>query len=328
MIALTVSAVLAACAAPAPAVMPPSVAVPVTALADGGVSVEWESPTFFVDGLAFTVTIHMYAPSEGGELPVWALTPAAFELDGQPLQERKGPMFPLAPNERLSLTYDLAPYIAKAPSFAESTFTLKYAYPEGGTPMDVQYGQAADQGLDFMTLPVDQLTDYQVLLSTNRGDMLCEFWPDVAPNHVRNFLDLSYTGFYDDTLFHRVIPGFMIQGGDPTGTGTGSGKRQLTAEFNERRHVPGVLSMARGASPDSASCQFFVMHGNAENLDGSYSAFGRLVSGLETVEKIVNSPRSRPNDRPNEKQIIQKAVVLKRPTDSIDPTDPTDAGGQ
>jgi len=310
MITVSALAVLAAaCAASAPGSTSgaPSAA---------GLSVEWESPTFFVDGLGFSVTLEMYAPAEGAQLPAWALTPAGFELNGRPLLERTGSTLTLAPNQRLSFSFDLGPYIAQAPGFAESAFTLKYAYPEEGTPMDVQYGQAAEQGLDFMKLPVEQLTDYLVLLSTNRGDMLCEFWPDVAPNHVRNFLDLAYTGFYDDTVFHRVIPGFMIQGGDPTGTGTGSGKRKLTAEFNDRRHVPGVLSMARGPSPDSASCQFFVMHGNAEHLDGQYSAFGKLVSGLEVVEKIVNTPSSRSNNRPNDKQKLLKAVVLKRSADA------------
>ena len=107
-----------------------------------------------------------------------------------------------------------------------------------------------------------------------------------------------------------MIPGFMIQGGDPTGTGTGSGPRMLKAEFNQRKHEPGVLSMARSQSPDSASCQFFIMHKASPSLDGQYSGFGKLVSGLDVVEKIVNTPRG-PSDKPKDPQTIQKAIVVK-----------------
>jgi peptidyl-prolyl cis-trans isomerase B (cyclophilin B) len=170
--------------------------------------------------------------------------------------------------------------------------------------------QAAPPGLDFMKMPVGDLSKYRVILETNQGNLEVEFWPDDAPNHVRNFLDLAYTGFYDGTTFHRVIPGFMIQGGDPTGTGTGDGKRRLKAEFNKRKHEAGVLSMARSSSPDSASCQFFVMHAKSPHLDGQYSAFGKLVTGTEVVEKIVKTKRGA-NDKPVEPQKIVKAKVVK-----------------
>jgi peptidyl-prolyl cis-trans isomerase B (cyclophilin B) len=147
--------------------------------------------------------------------------------------------------------------------------------------------------------------------------MVLEFWPETAPGHVRNFLDLCATGFYDGLTFHRVIPGFMIQGGDPTGTGTGNGPRSLKAEFStepEYKHVPGVLSMARSTSPDSASCQFFVMHQSNTGLDGQYSAFGKCVDGLEVVDRIVNTPRG-PRDNPLTKQYIKSAtVILSSPT--------------
>lgn len=171
---------------------------------------------------------------------------------------------------------------------------------------------AAEPNLDFMKMPVADLAKYHVVLETNQGNLEVEFWPDVAPNHVRNFLDLSYTGFYDGTTFHRVIPGFMIQGGDPTGTGTGDGKRKLKAEFNNKKHEAGVLSMARSSSPDSASCQFFVMHARSPHLDGQYSAFGKLVSGLDVVEKIVKVKRNA-SDKPAEPQKIMKAKVVKAP---------------
>ncbi|MBI5364517.1 MAG: peptidylprolyl isomerase [Planctomycetes bacterium] len=150
-------------------------------------------------------------------------------------------------------------------------------------------------------------------MQTNRGDLEMEFWPETAPNHVRNFLDLCYTGFYNGLGFHRVIPGFMIQGGDPTGTGSGNGPRSLKAEFSKDpkyKHVAGVLSMARSANPDSASCQFFVMHATSPHLDGQYSAFGKLTSGLDVIEKIVNTPRGG-QDKPNTPQTIVKATVIK-----------------
>jgi peptidyl-prolyl cis-trans isomerase B (cyclophilin B) len=173
--------------------------------------------------------------------------------------------------------------------------------------------QAAEPGLDFMKMPVADLSKYRVVLETNQGNLEIEFWPDVAPNHVRNFLDLSYTGFYDGTTFHRVIPGFMIQGGDPTGTGTGDGKRKLKAEFSKTaKHEAGVLSMARSQSPDSASCQFFVMHARSPHLDGQYSAFGKLVTGLDVVDKIAKT-KTKPGDRPVETQKINKARVVKAP---------------
>src|SRR5882672_1938433 len=121
--------------------------------------------------------------------------------------------------------------------------------------------QPAATGLDFMKIDAKELVNYHVVLNTNQGEMEFEMWPDVAPNHVRNFLDLAYTGFYDGVIFHRVIPGFMIQGGDPTTKdakrqaewGTGQGPRKLQSEFNKKKHLRGVLSMARGDDPNSAS---------------------------------------------------------------------------
>lgn len=134
----------------------------------------------------------------------------------------------------------------------------------------------------------------QAILSTRHGDITLEFLPDVAPNHVQNFLDLARSGFYDGTKFHRVIPGFMIQGGDPNSKqddrrlhGTGGSGKNVKAEFNATKHLRGIVSMARAANPDSASSQFFIMVADAPHLDGQYSAFGKVVSGLEVVDKIV-----------------------------------------
>lgn len=134
----------------------------------------------------------------------------------------------------------------------------------------------------------------QAIISTRHGDITLEFFPDVAPNHVNNFLELARSGFYDGTKFHRVIPGFMIQGGDPNSKqddrrlhGTGGSGKNVKAEFSKTPHVRGVLSMARAANPDSASSQFFIMVADAPHLDGQYSAFGKVVAGIEVVDKIV-----------------------------------------
>jgi peptidyl-prolyl cis-trans isomerase B (cyclophilin B) len=134
----------------------------------------------------------------------------------------------------------------------------------------------------------------RAIIHTNFGDMTVEFWPDVAPRTVDNFLKLSRENFYNGTAFHRVIKGFMIQGGCPHSKigargapGTGGPGYQVKAEFNNRPHVKGVLSMARSNDPDSAGSQFFVCHGDASFLNNKYTAFGKLVSGEETLNKIA-----------------------------------------
>jgi peptidyl-prolyl cis-trans isomerase B (cyclophilin B) len=135
----------------------------------------------------------------------------------------------------------------------------------------------------------------RAIIHTNYGDMTVEFWPDVAPRTVDNFLKLSREKFYDGSAFHRVIKGFMIQGGCPNskigarGTpGTGGPGYMVKAEFNNRAHVKGVLSMARSSDPDSAGSQFFICHGDASFLNNKYTAFGKLVSGEEVLNKIAN----------------------------------------
>ncbi|NOT29228.1 MAG: peptidylprolyl isomerase [Planctomycetes bacterium] len=178
--------------------------------------------------------------------------------------------------------------------------------------------------MDEAALPSSELAKYWVLLSTNRGDILVEFWPDVAPGHVRNFLDLSSSGFYDGTTFHRVIPGFMVQGGDPDGTGSGGGTRRLKAEFNAKKHVRGVLSAARQGTPnvagpddplkDTANSQFFIMHAAYPSLDGNYTGFGQVVSGMEAVDKIVTTPTGAQN-KPRTPQVIERALVIAAPAD-------------
>jgi peptidyl-prolyl cis-trans isomerase B (cyclophilin B) len=126
------------------------------------------------------------------------------------------------------------------------------------------------------------------------GTMTLEFWPDAAPQTVRNFLQYAADGFYDGKGIHRVISGFMVQGGCPQGTGTGSGPRgKIRGEFSKKKehsHKRGVLSMARSQDPDSASCQFFVCHGDASFLDGQYAAFGRVKEGEAALDKVAGVP--------------------------------------
>jgi len=148
-------------------------------------------------------------------------------------------------------------------------------------------------------------------IDTDQGTITVEFWNDVAPGHVKNFTDLAKKGFYNGLIFHRVIPGFMIQGGCPQGTGTGGPGYQIKAEFNrrpDRKHSRGVLSMARSQNPDSAGSQFFIMHQDSPHLDGQYSAFGKVTSGIEVVDKIVSVPTGGA-DRPKNPPKILKITV-------------------
>ncbi len=133
------------------------------------------------------------------------------------------------------------------------------------------------------------MPDYpQIKITTSEGEITLELWNDVAPGHAENFLKLTDQGFYDGLSFHRIIPGFMIQGGCPNGTGTGGPGWQIDAEFNDREHQPGVLSMARSADPNSAGSQFFICltRENCQHLDGQYTAFGKVLEGMDVVEKI------------------------------------------
>ncbi len=140
------------------------------------------------------------------------------------------------------------------------------------------------------------------VIKTTEGDMVIEFWPDVAPKTVENFKKLAKKGFYDGTCFHRVIKGFMIQGGDPNTKdpakeamwGTGGPGYKIKAEFNDQSHVRGVISMARSSDPDSAGSQFFICHGSPTFLDHQYTAFGKLIKGDDVLEKIATTPTHPP----------------------------------
>lgn len=133
------------------------------------------------------------------------------------------------------------------------------------------------------------MADYpKAVISTSLGDMTVELWDDIAPNHVENFLKLGREGFYNDLIFHRIIPGFVVQGGCPKGDGTGGPDWTVKAEFNDRLHHPGTLSMARSQDPDSAGSQFFICltREKCQHLDGEYTGFGQVVEGMDVVEAL------------------------------------------
>jgi len=154
-----------------------------------------------------------------------------------------------------------------------------------------------------------------VTIEMEDGDIIrAELYPETAPNTVKNFISLIQKGFYNGTIFHRVIPGFMIQGGDPKGNGQGGPGYSIKGEFtangfqNDLLHTKGVLSMARTMAPDSAGSQFFIMSDDAPHLDGQYAAFGMVIEGLEVVDKIVNTPRDW-HDRPRREQKMKTVTV-------------------
>jgi peptidyl-prolyl cis-trans isomerase B (cyclophilin B) len=159
------------------------------------------------------------------------------------------------------------------------------------------------------------------VITTTEGEMVIEFWPEVAPKTVENFKTLAKKGFYDGTCFHRVIKGFMIQGGDPLTKdpskeamwGTGGPGYSIKAEFNDRSHVRGVISMARSQDPDSAGSQFFICHGNPTFLDHQYTAFGKLIKGDDVLEKIATTP-THPQDRPDKRMGVISIKIAPRDT--------------
>ncbi|MEO6260701.1 MAG: peptidylprolyl isomerase [Thermoanaerobaculia bacterium] len=163
-------------------------------------------------------------------------------------------------------------------------------------------------------------------LHTSAGEIDLRFFPDVAPKHVKNFLDLAEKGFYNGSKFHRIIPGFMIQGGDPNtisgapgSWGTGGSGQHVQAEFNSIHHARGIVSMARAQDNDSASSQFFIVVADSGFLDRQYSVFGQVTKGMEIADKIVNAPKGA-QDRPNSPVSIDKIVVRDARPDEKGPT--------
>ncbi len=169
----------------------------------------------------------------------------------------------------------------------------------------------------FTQEEIKKMAETKAVIETKFGNIELRFFPDVAPNHVNNFIELAKKGFYDGTTFHRVIPGFMIQGGDPNSKshdksthGMGGPGYQLKAEFNNKPHKRGVLSMARSANPDSAGSQFFICVADAPFLDKQYTVFGEVLSGMEVADKIVGQPRDR-RDNPVERIEMKVRIEQK-----------------
>ena len=167
------------------------------------------------------------------------------------------------------------------------------------------------------------------VIKTSMGEMVAEFWTDAAPKTIANFKTLAGKGFYDGTCFHRIVKGFMIQGGDPltkdanaeSRWGTGGPGHNVKAEFNDHPHVRGVLSMARSGDPNSAGSQFFICHGSPSFLDHQYTTFGKLIKGDDVLEKIATTPTHSP-DRPDKRQVIESIKIV--PADSLNnPSTPT-----
>jgi peptidyl-prolyl cis-trans isomerase B (cyclophilin B) len=187
------------------------------------------------------------------------------------------------------------------------------------------FGAAAKTARKDKKMTVRDYANTLATLQTDAGDITIKFFHDKAPKHVENFVDLAAAGFYDGTFFHRIIPGFMIQGGDPntkttpedpkrpygTGGNVVSGKEvRLKAEFNDISHKRGIVSMARAQDPNSASSQFFIVVKDSTFLDGQYTAFGEVISGLDVADKIVSAPRNA-KDLPNSPVHIKKILLTQ-----------------
>jgi cyclophilin family peptidyl-prolyl cis-trans isomerase len=167
----------------------------------------------------------------------------------------------------------------------------------------------------FTKEEIKKMAETRAVIETKFGNIELKFFPDVAPNHVKNFIDLAKKGFYDGTTFHRVIPGFMIQGGDPNTKnpdrskhGMGGPGYTIKAEFNDKHHKRGTLSMARSANPDSAGSQFFICVADSPFLDKQYTVFGEVVSGMDAVDKIVSQKRDK-RDNPIERVEMKVKII-------------------
>ncbi len=176
---------------------------------------------------------------------------------------------------------------------------------------------AAPKNKKFTKEEIKQMSETKAVIETKLGNIELKFFPDVAPGHVNNFIELAKKGFYDGTTFHRVIPGFMVQGGDPNSKdhdkskhGMGSPGYTIKAEFNDKQHKRGILSMARSSNPDSAGSQFYICVADALFLDGKYTVFGEVVSGMDVADKIVGQPRDR-RDNPDERIEMKVKIAEK-----------------
>ncbi len=174
------------------------------------------------------------------------------------------------------------------------------AAPGPSTNAATGRGDGGDDGVSPVT--IDTSKTYTAVLKTEKGDITIRLRPDLAPNHVQSFISLARDGFYDGVTFHRVIPGFVAQTGDPTGTGGGGPGYTLDAEFSDVPFVAGTIGMARAASPNSAGSQFFITYGRAPSLDGQYTVFGEVTEGMSVALALTpRDPSTRPNAPPGDK---------------------------
>jgi len=216
-------------------------------------------------------------------------------------------VFACAPANNTNTASDTA---ATATATAATTTNTTTAPTTGAAPNTATMPKAGDE-----EKPMSNYENKVAELHTSSGEIDIRFFPDKAPNHVKNFIDLAEKGFYNGTKFHRVIPGFMIQGGDPNTVsgdpstwGTGGSGKYVKAEFNDVHHARGIVSMARSNDPNSASSQFFICVADAGFLDRQYTAFGEVTKGMDVADKIVAAPRDA-NDRPNSPTTIEKVVI-------------------
>jgi len=186
------------------------------------------------------------------------------------------------------------------------------------TVVNAQFGQPQLKAIKVSKEEIKRMSNTKAIIETKFGNITLKFFPEVAPGHVKNFIDLAKKGFYDGTTFHRVIPGFMIQGGDPNSKspdkkthGMGGPGYAIKAEFNDKPHKRGTVSMARSANPDSAGSQFFICVKDASFLDRQYTVFGEVESGMDVADKIVSLPRD-PSDNPNDRVEMKVKIVEKK----------------
>ncbi len=212
---------------------------------------------------------------------------------------------------------DLFEEAADLSTRAEAAAAARAVIEAQPTPAEVEVAAEAivDEASKEFWMSTYESDEMVAVMETNKGTIVLEFFPDVAPGHVKNFVDLAQKGFYDGLLFHRVIPGFMIQGGCPDGNGTGGPGYKIDAEFNDRPHTRGTLSMARSQHPDSAGSQFFICNATAPHLDGNYTVFGSVLSGWEAIDALTAVGSS--SGATSERVLMEKVTIRPRSADDI-----------
>lgn len=301
---------------------------------DGGIVSKVSAPNLYIEGEPYFVSVTITAEDKfDAEIPAWLLTPAAWLVDSKPLVRREeDAKLSLLAGQSISTVINLAGAIHQR--FEGDARDFRISFAEGnGEPTDVIFLGLPERGIKFEELPKEQLEDYHVVLETSAGRIWLELWPEVAPNHVRNFLDLCATGFYDGSPFHRAIPTFMVQAG--RAKDGSAAPRKLVNEFSSRAHAAGVLSAARlDGDINSATSEFFIVHQASRHLDGQYTAFGKVIEGMNSVENVVKAVEAHysllrklknggvrinpssvavavPRDTPSPAQFIRQALVVK-----------------